>query len=61
MKENISTEEIEELINKIETSRNEYGIYAVEYGKAIAVCATNEFGKDINHENYKAMEKNQEL
>lgn len=58
LKETISAEEIEELINKIETSKNEYGICAVEYGKAIAVCATNEFGKDINHENYKSMEKN---
>lgn len=58
LKETISAEEIEELINKIETSRNEYGIYVVEYGKAIVVCATNEFGKDINHENYKSMKKN---
>ena len=58
LKKSMSAEQIEELINKIENSRDEYGIYAVEYGKAIAVCATNEFGKDINHENYKSMAKN---
>ena len=57
LQESMSLDELESLIAKIETSRDEWGIYAAEYGKAINVCSANEFGKELNSENFRPMAK----
>lgn len=48
----MSETEIKELITKIEEAKNEWNIYAVEYGKAISICMTNKFGDNINSDNF---------
>lgn len=57
LQESMSLDELESLIAKIETSRDEWRIYAAEYGKAINVCSANEFGKELNSENFRPMAK----
>ena len=57
LQESMSLDELESLIAKIETSRDEWGFYAAEYGKAINVCSANEFGKELNSENFRPMAK----
>lgn len=48
----MSETEIKELITKMEEAKNEWNIYAVEYGKTIAICMANKFGDNINTDNF---------
>ena len=48
----ISETEIKELITKMEEAKSEWNIYAAEYGKAISICMANQFGDNINSDNF---------
>ena len=48
----INPDEANEIIDKIEKSKSEWEIYALEYGKALAICSADEFGSTINQHNF---------
>lgn len=52
----ISVDDMDDIIDKIETGKSEYNILAKEYGKALNVCLINEFGDNLSDENFKSFQ-----
>lgn len=55
----ISAEDLNSIMDKLETARDEWNINAKEYGKAMAICSAGEFGDSLSKENFISLQCNQ--
>lgn len=54
--DDMSVDDMDDIMDKIETGKNEYNILAKEYGKALNICLINEFGDNLSDENFKSFQ-----
>lgn len=55
----ITTDNLNSIIDKIETAKYEWNIWDKEYGKALAICSASEFGDSLSKDNFKSIQGSQ--